>query len=158
MKIIALSVALTAMTTVAALGGDVPFASPAPPSPGRPNGSDLISLADLMVVMQLRHIKLWYAGKSEDWNLVSYEIDRIRETLTRAAFLYTNIPVEYIEAVGGPLAGMREAVATKNSGRFLQSYSDLTTACNSCHSAAQVGFLQIRTPISSPFSDEVYEK
>ena len=64
---------------------------------------------------QLRHIKLWYAGSSGDWDLVRYEVDRIMESLRRAATLYTNIPIEYVESAADPLIGMRDAVATENN-------------------------------------------
>ncbi len=84
---------------------------------------------------QLRHIKLWYSGSSGNWDLVNYEVDRITESLTRAAILYTNIPIEYIKSAADPLIGMRDAVATKNTQEFIHSYTDLTAACNACHVA-----------------------
>jgi len=107
---------------------------------------------------QLRHIKLWYSGSSGNWDLVSYEVDRIAESLTRAAILYTNIPVEYIKSEAGPLVGMRDAIAAKDTKEFIHSYSELTAACNACHIAGHVGFIRIQTPTSSPFSDEVLSK
>ena len=37
---------------------------------------------------------------------------------------------------------------------FIQSYADLTDACNACHRVANVGFIVIKTPIDLPFSDQ----
>jgi len=89
MKIIALTTTFTLMATLAASGDDVPFAAPPLPRPGEPNTSNLVSLGDIMGETQLRHIKLWYSGSSGNWDLVNYEVDRITESLTRAAILYT---------------------------------------------------------------------
>lgn len=158
MKIIALTVAFTLMATLGASGDDVPFAAPTLPRPGQPDTSNLVSLGDIMSETQLRHIKLWYAGRSGDWDLVHYEIDRITESLRRAATLYTNIPVDDVKSAGDPLVGMREAAATKNTKEFTQKYSDLTAACNACHLDGHVGFIRIQTPTSSPFSDEVFSR
>jgi hypothetical protein len=155
MKNIALGAALTLMTTVGALGGDVPFAAPTGPHPGQVDTSLMVSLGDIMSVTQLRHIKLWYAGQSGNWELVSYVDDQINESLRRAALLYTNIPVEYIVAASAALNGMRDAVASKSTENFVRSYSELTLACNSCHLAGHVGFIRIQTPTSSPFGDEI---
>jgi hypothetical protein len=159
MKVIALGAAIALMATAAALGEDTPpFAASSPPSPGQPDTSNLVSLGDIMGVTELRHIRLWYAAKSENWPLVSYEVDRITESLRRAAIIYSNIPIEDIKAVVGPLAAMRDAAAIKNTEKFVQGYSDLTNACNSCHADGSVGFIRIQTPTSSPFSDEVFDK
>jgi hypothetical protein len=158
MKLIALSAAITLMATVTASGDDVPFAAPPLSGPGQLNASVLLpSLGDIMAVTQIRHIKLWYAGKSSNWDLVNYELDRIIESLNRAALLYSNIPVEFITGITSePVRDMRDAAKTKNVEKFIRSYSELTTACNSCHSAGHVGFIRIQGPTSSPFSDENY--
>jgi hypothetical protein len=105
MKIVALTCAFTLMSTILASGDDVPFAAPPLPRPGVPDASLLVSLGDIMMGTQLRHIKLWYASESGDWDLVQYEVDRISESLMRAANLYINIPVEYIKSADGSLVG-----------------------------------------------------
>ena len=158
MKIIVLIVAFALVATVAASGDDVPFAAPPLPRPGEPDTSNLVSLGDIMGETQLRHIKLWYAGSSGDWDLVNYEVDRIGESLRRAATLYANIPVASVKSAEDPLIGMRDAVATKNTKGFMHSYTALTAACNACHVAGHVGFIRIQTPTASPFSDEVFSR
>jgi hypothetical protein len=155
MRSFALSAALTLVATTA-LGDEVPFATPPPAQLGQMDPSMLASLGDIMGATQLRHIKLWYAGKSGNWELVGYELDRIAESLRRAAVLYSNIPVEYVIAASKPLSEMRDAVATKDGKKFVRTYFELTQACNSCHAAGRVGFIRLQTPTSSPFSDEVY--
>src|SRR6202051_2701492 len=45
-------------------------------------------LGEFMTATQLRHAKLWFAGKENNWDLAAYEIDEIMEGLEDAARLY----------------------------------------------------------------------
>jgi hypothetical protein len=38
-------------------------------------------LGEFMTATQLRHAKLWFAGKANNWDLAAYEIDEIMEGL-----------------------------------------------------------------------------
>lgn len=145
-----------ASTLVAA--DDVPFAIPPRPAPGQAYTSSVTRLGDIMGVTQLSHIKLWYAGRAENWQLTKYELARIGESLLRAALLYTNIPVEYVNAASRALGQLNNAAQAKRPDQFERSYSELTMACNACHVAGNVGFIRIKTPTFSPFSDEEYSR
>ena len=158
MMALAMSTGLAFTASPAAVGDDAPFASPGRPPPGQPDTSNLTSLADMMGVTQLRHIKLWYAGRAGNWQLTKYELARISESLIRAALLYTNIPVEYVNAANQSLGRLNEAAGAKSSERFERGYSELTMACNACHVAGNVGFIRMKTPVFSPFNDEEYRK
>src|SRR5271163_168491 len=57
MKIIALTVALTLMATLAASGDDVSFAAPPLPRPANPTLQTWSASGDIMGETQLRHIK-----------------------------------------------------------------------------------------------------
>ena len=46
-------------------------------------------LGEIMTAIQLRHAKLWFAGKSNNWSLAAYEIDEIKEGLEDAARLHS---------------------------------------------------------------------
>ena len=37
-------------------------------------------LGDFMGATQLRHFKLWFAGRSQNWDLARYEIEQIRKS------------------------------------------------------------------------------
>ena len=114
------------------------------------------ALGDIMLTLQLRHIKVWYAARSESWDLADYEVRHLLEGLGRAAILYSNIPIEQIQAINGPLVDMREAIKARDVGRFTRHYGELTAACNACHQAGNVSFIRMQTPSSSPFSDQYY--
>ncbi len=154
MKPVIFGTAIMLMTIIPAIGGDVPFAEPPASNGHHPDA--LPGLGEIMSIAQLRHIKLWYAGKAGNWALADYELDRMQENLNKAVRIYLNIPVEEIQAANGPLADMRSAIQAGNAEAFARGYAGLTAACNSCHGAGGVGFIHIQTPTSSPFSDEDY--
>ena len=151
--VVGVSASLLMLSATALQADDSTFA--APPSSRSEN---FLSLGDLMVLTQIRHIKLWYAGQSGGWGLVGYEIDRISETLGRAATLYTGIPIELVTGALKPVGEMRKAAAAKDVKAFRQGYADLTKACNACHQAGEVGYIKIQTPTSLPFTDELFGK
>ena len=114
-------------------------------------------LADLMVQTQLRHIKLWFAGKLGNWPLAGYEAGQIRSSLEDAAGLYRSIPVEAITITADPLQRIAEAIAAKDAAKFVKAYEGLTAACNACHMAVDRGFIVIQVPTGSPFVDQSFK-
>jgi hypothetical protein len=130
----------------------VPYAY-RPPSTG---DTYLPALGTFMRAAQFSHIKLWYAGKPANWALAGYELAQIEDSLANAARLYQNIPVEKIDMIDQPLVALSAAIKARDGARFSRAFADLTAACNSCHEAAQVGFITIEVPTSSPFSDQSF--
>jgi hypothetical protein len=49
---------------------------------------DRPTLGDLMTLTQLRHFKLWYAQRLQNWKLAAYELDQFETTIGRIARLY----------------------------------------------------------------------
>ncbi|MDP4006797.1 hypothetical protein [Methylobacterium sp. NEAU K] len=135
----------------AALGQTVPFAQPRPET--TPNWSRL-SLGNIMLLIQTRHIKLWYVGRAQDWSLVDFEVNHISDDLTAAAMLYTDIPVALVQNTEQVIARMKDAAKHKDVPRFQAAFSDLTASCNACHAAGGVGFIRIQTPINMPFTNQ----
>jgi hypothetical protein len=114
------------------------------------------ALGDIMSTVQLRHIKLWFAGKLENWDLADYELFRIRASLEDAANHYHAIPVTYVTATADPLKAIGAAIEAKDSARFAKGFNELTTACNACHKGIGQGFIVIQVPTASPFSDQSF--
>src|SRR6476620_4817012 len=86
-------------------------------------------LGDIMGKIQLRHIKLRFAGKTGNWELATYEVEEIKASLESAADLYRGIPVELVTNTADPIRAIREAI---DSAAFAKSYGELTLACNAC--------------------------
>jgi hypothetical protein len=62
-----------------------------------------------------------------------------------------------------PVQEIREAIEAKSRTKFDKAFEKVTSACNSCHASANVGFIVIRVPrtspmMTSPFSDQSFSK
>ena len=152
MRII-MSLAIVAITLVPAFGDEASYATLPRDRPGS-SGDDINSLGNVMGLTQLRHIKLWFAGRQRNWPLARYELDQIADTLRHAGMFYQNIPVDDVKAAERQLDEVRKATNGKDPIAFAKGYAALTDSCNACHKAAQVGFIAIQTPTTSPFSDQ----
>ena len=155
MKRLAFFALLGILAALPASGDDVPFAEPPITKPGE-NDTYLVGLSDLMLGAQLRHMKLWQAIKAKNWDLAGFELNEMEESLTKAAMLYRNIPMENISAALTPLGALRDALKAKDGAGAERGFADLTGACNLCHQAAGVGFIVIKTPAASPFSNQSF--
>lgn len=116
-------------------------------------------LGEFMTATQLRHAKLWFAGKSENWPLAAYEIDEIKEGLENAAKYHANndgVPVaELIKAIIDPrLEQLEKATEGKSSTQFAAAFDELTNGCNSCHAKAGKPFIRIQRPTAPPVSNQ----
>ena len=137
--------AICALPQLAAAQTGVNTSSPQPYVP---------RLGDIMNAVQTRHIKLWFAGKSANWDLAAYEIRQLKMSLAEAALLYEGIPVSNVTTMAEPLQALADAIKAKDSGKFTKSYSDLTDRCNGCHQSMERGFIIMRVPEASPFADQ----
>lgn len=114
--------------------------------------SDQSDLSEQMTTAQLRHTKLWFAGKLGNWKLAAYELDRLASSLDEAA---RRVPAGgSAEEAASQVTSVRSAIEAKDLGAFTKAYSELTHACNACHRAAGRGFVTIQMPAVSPFTDQ----
>jgi hypothetical protein len=113
-------------------------------------------LGDIMTTIQMRHIKLWFAGKSKNWDLATYELEQIRQSLETAATLYTGIPAEFVGATVDPIKAIDAAIKAKDGAEFVKGYGALTGSCNGCHQGIGRSFIVIQAPSTSPFSDQSF--
>jgi len=119
------------------------------------------SLADIMSLTQWRHLKLAYAGIVGNWPLAGFEWGQMQQSFSAAAQLYPvfkDIPLaQLIKEESEPaLAEVGKAIEMKNMADAKQGFRKLTNACNNCHHRAGVGFIVIRVPTSSPFSNQLF--
>ena len=116
-------------------------------------------LGEFMMATQLRHAKLWFAGKNNNWALAAYEVDEIKEGLEDAAKYHASndgVPVaELIKALIDPrLEQLEKAIEGKSSTQFAAAFDELTNGCNSCHAKAGKGFIRIQRPTTPPVSNQ----
>src|SRR6266480_1028241 len=116
-------------------------------------------LGEFMGRIQTDHAKLWLAGEARNWELAGYELSELREVFSDVQDLvprYHNIPVgDMIDAIiTGTVTELEGAIAVRDFNKFSGSFDSLTAACNSCHQAANRGFIVIRRPTQSNFSNQ----
>ena len=120
----------------------------------------LPGMGEIMGATQMRHAKLWFAGKAENWPLANYELGEIREGFGDAVVYYPvfkeGVPVSKIldKFTDTPLKELEIAIRNKNEKDFQKAFDDLTSACNSCHHAANRGYIAIIRPNKPPFSNQ----
>jgi hypothetical protein len=113
-------------------------------------------LGDIMNAAQTRHIKLWFAGKSQNWDLAAYELRQLKAGLFEAAVLYEGIPVSNVTTMTKPIQSISDAIDARDFKRFTKAVGELTDGCNSCHQTMQRGFITMQMPTTSPFSDQSF--
>jgi cytochrome c553 len=114
-----------------------------------------------MITTQLRHFKLWHAGRVKNWGLANYELTQIRATFEDATRLFPNILAANMTTLKQPADEVGSAIEAKDGAKFATAFDKLTAACNSCHQADGFGFIAIREPRlspieTSPFSNESF--
>ena len=119
-------------------------------------GENIPRLGDIMLAKQWRHIKLWCAGKQQNWNLAAYELAQLRASLVDAATLYSNVPVNDVITMMGPIESLNKAIEIKDSARFTRAFNELTAGCNACHREMRRDFIEIKVPAESPFSNQTF--
>jgi hypothetical protein len=162
----------------AGLSQPVPPKPPAKPSAAKPAAAAKAGAApgaayrqegfapgfdDLMTMLiQPRHIKLYYAGSAKNWELAAAEscdlrqaMDRIRQALPT----YENNDVAGAVAnfITKKLDAVDEAVGAGDPARFAVAYKDLTTGCNDCHTYMEHPFLVIKQPEPSGYPDQDFK-
>ncbi len=116
-------------------------------------------LGEFMTATQLRHAKLWFAGKARNWALAAYEIGEIKEGLDDAAKTnpeHDELPVaDMIKTLIDPaLSDLEKAVRAKSSIKFDAAFDNLSKACNTCHAASHKQFIRIQRPAALPVTNQ----
>ncbi len=111
-------------------------------------------LGEIMALQQMRHIKLWFAGRAGNWPLADYEIDELKEGFDDLNQRLGGDTVE--KAVGAPIAALEKAIEAKDRAAFASAFDRLTTGCNSCHHMLERAFIVIQRPTSLPYGNQSF--
>jgi hypothetical protein len=107
---------------------------------------------DLMTMLvQPRHLKLYYAGQEENWVLARFQLNELRGAFTRIGDTipdYGFFPVDdAVEAtMFEPMDTMLAAIDAGDMAAFNRAYVGLTAGCNACHEAMHFPFLVMKIP------------
>jgi hypothetical protein len=142
-------------------------AAPVPPvqAPARPGLVILDfkpAMDDLMTMLvQPRHIRLYYAGEAKNWQLAAFQVNELRASLARIGRTipnYRNINVDTAVAsiFADRLAAVGAAVKAGDPAQFTAAYGEMTNACNDCHKGMEHPFLVIKVPDAGFFPDQEF--
>jgi len=119
----------------------------------------------MMSLQQMRHVKLWFAGQAENWELADYEVDELGEgfdDIVKYHPTHKESPVAPKDAiprmVTQPLKDLRAAIEKKDATAFVRAYDSLTAACNNCHQATNFTFNAVQTPATNPYPNQVFTR
>ncbi len=119
-------------------------------------------LGQQMLMLELRHDRLWWAGDAGNWNLAYYmagelgeDIQGIVETNGNAAELQPQKLSEVMPAMlNAPLKNLMDAIGKHDKAKFAKAYDDLSVACTGCHRVAGNPMLIIQRP-RTPILDDL---
>jgi hypothetical protein len=111
-------------------------------------------ISDIMAQQQMRHTKLWFAGRGGNWPLADYEIDALKDGFEDVNQQFGGDTVE--QAVGAPISAVEKAIEAKDRAAFASAFDKLTAGCNSCHHSLDHAFIVIQRPTSLPYSDQSF--
>jgi hypothetical protein len=114
------------------------------------------TIADIMILQQMRHIKLWFSGRAANWPLADYEIDQLKDGFDDIDQRLGGSTVA--KAVGSGIAALEKAVERKDRAAFADAFDQLTAGCNSCHRSLDHAFIAIQRPTSLPYSNQSFAR
>jgi hypothetical protein len=119
---------------------------------------------DLMTMLvQPRHIRLYYAGQAKNWEMAAAESRDLRQSFDR---LSQSIPDYEGNDVAGAVANfvktgmdaLDAAIAAADEQKFAAAYQEVTAGCNNCHTYMEHPYLVIKTPSrNAELSDQDFE-
>jgi len=111
-------------------------------------------IGEIMTLQQMRHIKLWFAGRAGNWPLADYEINELKEGFDDLSRQVGSDTVE--KAVGSQISALEKAVGAKDRAAFTSAFDQLNAGCNSCHRLLDRAFIVIQRPTVLPYSDQSF--
>jgi hypothetical protein len=109
-------------------------------------------LGEIMVLQQMRHIKLWFAGSAANWPLADYELDQLDDGFDDATRLLGGDIVR--EHVGETMSELKQSIDGKDAATFAMAFDKLSAGCNACHRTLDHGFIVIQRPRLLPYSNQ----
>ena len=118
-------------------------------------------LGEIMTLQQMRHLKLWFAGRSANWDLADYELDEMKEgyeDITKYYPVKDDVPTGPMAAaiVEKEVAELEKAIKAKNAKGFVATFDQLTASCNACHQASRKEFIVVQRPTANPYANQSF--
>ena len=119
-------------------------------------------LGEQMLILQIRHARLWFAGQSQNWTLAAFELQEIKEAFDAVVeqnadhvILQPQRLADILPAMTkAPILALRDAIDHGSKAEFEKTFDGLSAACTGCHKAAGTDFLVIQRP-TAPLLDNL---
>jgi len=119
-------------------------------------------LGEQMLILQIRHARLWFAGQSQNWTLAAFELQEIKEAFDavveqnadHAIFQPQRLADILPAMTKAPILALRDAIDHGSKAEFEKTFDGLSAACTGCHKAAGTDFLVIQRP-TAPLLDNL---
>lgn len=119
-------------------------------------------LGEQMLTIQIRHARLWFAGKAQNWTLAAFELQEIKEAFDavveqnpeHAIFQPQRLADILPAMTKAPITALRDAIDHGDKAEFEKAYDGLSAACTGCHKTAGNDFLIIQRP-TAPILDNL---
>ncbi|HLH98860.1 MAG TPA: cytochrome family protein [Xanthobacteraceae bacterium] len=162
---------VAAVGLAAAVGGSVvawgqgapPATEGAPAAGGGPAVTEFKpSMSDLMnMLVQPRHIKLYYAGKSQNWTLAAFEVGELKNALARVGrtipvYRKMSVDTAVTSIIADKIKALDAAIKAKDEAQFMTAYGETTQACNACHQGLDHPFVKIKVPAEDFYPDQEF--
>src|SRR5262249_62222702 len=79
-----------------------------------------------------------------------YQLSQMRASLHDCRVLFPNVAVADTSAIARSAEEFRDAIRTKDGGKFDAAFHKFTADCNNCHKGAGLGFIKIKVPRTAP--------
>jgi len=110
-------------------------------------GDQLGGFSQSMLEVGQRYAELHWAVEDGNWEHAGYQTEKIGDAVERGIIRRPGRGASASEMfLTGPLPDFEEALATRDPERIRQGLNDLTTACNQCHVAEDMAFIQVGPP------------
>ncbi|MEO8802533.1 MAG: hypothetical protein ABI304_05460 [Rudaea sp.] len=119
-------------------------------------------LGHQMLIIQIRHARLWFAGEAKNWILAAFELQELKEAFEAvvehnpddANFQPQRLADILPAMTNAPIRTLRDAIDHGDKKQFENAYDGLSAACTGCHRAAGISFLVIQRP-KTPLLDNL---
>jgi hypothetical protein len=144
------------LTIAATLALFLPLAAQA-----QPKESFTPGLGEIMTLQQMRHLKLWFAGRAGNWPLADYELDELKEGFEDIVKYFPtkdDVPTGPMASaiVEKEVAELNKAIEAKDRKQFTAAFEKLTASCNACHQSGKKPFIVVQRPTANPYANQSF--
>lgn len=110
-------------------------------------GDQLGGFSQTMLEVGLRYGELHWAVQDGNWRLAEYQAEKIGDAIERGIIRRPGrAPSARDLFLDGPLPEFEEALEGRNREQIRSAFNELTAACNACHVAEDMAFVEIGPP------------